>query len=205
MLLGLAGTAAAPRRRLQSEEGCAETEDGRCVCSDREGNTFDTSKLGPRPAGGFFTFGPALLPWVEYKLVFGFCAAVPLPENCCRPADGCDPSSPTLAYRMDEDRSPDHPRDSNCEYFSDGGSMHVSVQRIDPEPGHTPERSGGVAMKWECVRPSLARAYLQRRNPLSCGARPRRYDRHRLDYRSMTLQLLCDGRNATAPDNLTAL
>ena len=69
LLLGLAGTAAAPRRRLQSEEGCAETEDGRCVCSDREGNTFDTSKLGPRPAGGFFTFGPALLPWVEYKLV----------------------------------------------------------------------------------------------------------------------------------------
>ena len=158
LLLGLAGTAAAPRRRLQSGEGCAETEDGRCVCSDREGNTFDTSKLGPRPAGGFFTFGPALLPWVEYKLVFGFCAAVPLPENCCRPSDGCDPSSPTLAYRMDEDRSPDHPRDSNCEYFSDGGSMHVSVQRIDPEPGHTPERSGGVAMKWECVRPSLSRA-----------------------------------------------
>ena len=145
------------------QEGCAETEDGRCVCSDREGNTFDTSKLGPRPAGGFFTFGPALLPWVEYKLVFGFCAAVPLPENCCRPADGCDPSSPTLAYRMDEDRSPDHPRDSNCEYFSDGGSMHVSVQRIDPEPGHTPERSGGVAMKWECVRPVAPRAHERQR------------------------------------------
>ena len=201
MLLGLAGTAAAPRR-LQSDEGCAETEDGRCVCSDREGNTFDTSKLGPRPAGGFFSFGPALLPWVEYKLVFGFCAAVPLPENCCRPADGCDPSSPTLAYRMDEDRSPDHPRDSNCEYFSDGGSMHVSVQRIDPEPGHTPERSGGVAMKWECVRP----VHMRDSEPtqLWCPA-ARRYDRHRLDYRSMTLHLLCDGRNATAPDNLTAL